>query len=61
MKLMPDINIFILSQVPDKKEKKVNPLAEALMSGRHEEMMGIMSQIAEKLKRLPMTSHAGGG
>ena len=62
MNLMPDINIFIISQVPEKKEKKKeNPLADALMESKQDEMIGVLSEIAQKLKRLPLTSHTGGG
>lgn len=65
---MPEFNIFIITgEVPkakDKKEKKKeNLLAKALKKSdeKDDEMISQLSGMKDKLRRLPMTSHAGGG
>jgi hypothetical protein len=66
---MPEFNIFIMmGDTPNKEEKKAkkdkkNPLAEALKKSNEneDEMVNHLSGIKDKLRRLPMTSHVGGG
>lgn len=69
---MPDFNIFVMmgpqkddddDEDKEEKKKKKNPLAEALKKSNknEEEMISQLSGVKEKLKRLPMTSHTGGG
>lgn len=64
MEGIPNFNIFIISAPPEKKEvKKERKLTNALRqkSSTDEGMLSKLSEISDKLRRLPMTSHAGGG
>lgn len=62
---MPSFNIFIISAPPEvkKEEKKERKLTNALRQKRNSEdqMVSKLSEISDKLRRLPLTSHAGGG
>jgi hypothetical protein len=65
--MMPAFNIFILNlpengeeEESDKKEERL--LSKMLRSKKsmHDDMMVQLSDISNKLRRLPMTSHLGG-
>lgn len=63
--MMPAFNIFILN-IPEKEEEKGEKedrlLSKMLRSKKsmHDDMMSQLSEISNKLRRLPMTSHLGG-
>lgn len=62
---MPSFNIFIISAPPEvkKEEKKERKLTNALRekSSVDDGMLSKLSEISDKLRRLPLTSHVGGG
>ena len=62
---MPSFNIFIISAPPEvkKEEKKERKLTRALRQKKDtgDAMVNKLSEISDKLRRLPLTSHVGGG
>jgi hypothetical protein len=65
---MPEFNIFIMTGDVPKKEKKKeskkeNLLAKALKKSdeKDDEMISHLAAMKDKMRRLPMTSHVGGG